>query len=137
MKTNQFNKWSGRQANGRDQWELTSDRSRRRHQAKSELNRSRTTAGKQSHNSIADYLQEDENRKTSESKAMKRSKVPFTVKYNKLLDLAHKTFVTGCIVFSGIGLFYIGYGVYHIKYVRHPMIREKEQELLSKQGETI
>jgi len=68
---------------------------------------------------------------------MKRSKVPFSVKYNRLLDKMHRTAVFGCVVFCSTAFCAIAYQVYYLKYVKHPALKKKEQELLSKLGETI
>ena len=68
---------------------------------------------------------------------MKRSQIPFTVKWNKFLDLTHKSAVITVIGFCCLGLVAIGNNIYYIKYVRRPMLEKKIEEHLSKDGKTI
>lgn len=68
---------------------------------------------------------------------MKRSKVPFSVRYNRFLDLAHRSAVLCMAGGSAIVLLLITKEALYMKYVRHPEIRKREQKLLSKEGETI
>ena len=68
---------------------------------------------------------------------MKRSKVPFSVRYNRFLDFAHRSTVMlmagGCL----FAFVFITKEALEMKYVRHPELKKKEQELLSKDGEVI
>lgn len=68
---------------------------------------------------------------------MKRSKVPFSVRYNRFLDFSHKSVVLFMAGTSAIMFLLVSKEALHMKYVRHPEFRKKEQKLLSKEGETI
>lgn len=68
---------------------------------------------------------------------MKRSKVPFTVTFNRFLDFGHKSAVVAMAGGCAVAFILITYEALHMKYVRHPELKKKEQEMLSRSGETI
>lgn len=68
---------------------------------------------------------------------MKKSEIPFSVKWNRVLDLAHRSAVYAFAGFCGVTFVLIANNVYYLKYVRRPMLEKKIEDHLSKDGKTI
>ena len=59
------------------------------------------------------------------------------MKYNRFLDFTHRTTVYAMAGGCAILFLLTTKEALQMKYVRHPELKKKEQELLSKDGETI